>query len=130
MGYDKGTPPYPVPPKTHKHDGIFLKRHRDIQAVKQHGRRMSTALFNLQAYDMDNAPSRVGIVVGRRFGNAVRRNRAKRVFRELVREFYPEFVSGRGVLVFPKKDVLVSSRKDLIQAWHTSLQRMHLLRPH
>jgi ribonuclease P protein component len=130
MGYDKGTPPYPVPPKIHRHDGIFLRSHRDIQTVKHHGRRMSTALFNLQAYDMDAAPSRVGIVVGRRFGNAVRRNRAKRVFRELVREFYSEFVSGHGVLVFPKKDVLVSSRKDLIQAWYTSLQRMHLLRPH
>jgi ribonuclease P protein component len=130
MEYDKGTPPYPVSPKTQKQEGIFLRSHRDIQAVKHHGRRISTALFNLLAHKMNDAPSRIGIVVGRRFGNAVRRNRAKRVFRELVRDSYPELVSGRGVLIFPKKDVLVSSRKDLIQAWKTSLQRMHLLRHH
>lgn len=90
---------------------------------------MSTALFNLLAYKMDDAPSRVGIVVGKRFGNAVRRNRAKRVFRELVRDSYSELALGRGVLIFPKKDVLLSSRKDLVQAWKTSLQHMRLLRP-
>lgn len=129
MGYDKGTPPYPVPPKIHKHDGIFLKSHREIQAVKQHGRRISTGLFNLQAYNMNEAPTRIGIVVGKRFGNAVRRNRAKRVFRELVRDSYSELVAGRGILVFPKKDVLLSSRKDLIHAWKTTLERMRLLRP-
>ncbi|MBK8277435.1 MAG: ribonuclease P protein component [Nitrospira sp.] len=129
MGYDKDTPPYPVPPKIHKHAGIFLKSHREIQAVKQYGRRISTVLFNLQAYNMNEAPTRIGIVVGKRFGNAVRRNRAKRVFRELVRDSYSELVAGRGILVFPKKDVLLSSRKDLIHAWKTSLERMRLLRP-
>ncbi|MBS0154523.1 MAG: ribonuclease P protein component [Nitrospira sp.] len=129
MGHDKGTPPSSVTPKTHRQNGIFLRSHREIQAVKQHGRRMSTTLFNLLAYKMDDAPSRVGIVVGKRFGNAVRRNRAKRVFRELVRDSYSELVLGRGVLIFPKKDVLLSSRKDLVQAWKTSLQHMRLLRP-
>ena len=129
MGYDKGTPPYPVPPKIHKHDGIFLKSHREIQAVKHHGRRISTVLFNLLAYNMNEAPTRVGIVVGKRFGNAVRRNRAKRVFRELVRDSYSGFVTGRGILVFPKKDVLLSSREDLVQVWKTSLERMRLVRP-
>ncbi|HMS82963.1 MAG TPA: ribonuclease P protein component [Nitrospira sp.] len=129
MGHDRGTPPYPGALEAQKHDNIFLRNHRDIQAVKHHGRRISTTLFNLQAYKMNDAPSRVGIVVGRRFGNAVRRNRAKRVFRELVRHSYSELVFGRGVLVFPKKDVLLLSRADLMQAWKTSLQRMHLLRP-
>lgn len=129
MGYDKDTPPYPAPPKIHKHAGIFLKSHREIQAVKQYGRRISTVLFNLQAYNMNEAPTRIGIVVGKRFGNAVRRNRAKRVFRELVRDSYSELVAGRGILIFPKKDVLLSSRKDLIHAWKTSLERMRLLRP-
>jgi ribonuclease P protein component len=129
MGYENGTPPYPTVPKTQKHDSIFLRSRRDIQAVKQHGRRLSTTLFNLLAYKMNDAPSRVGIVVGRRFGNAVRRNRAKRVFRELVRHSYTELVSGQGVLIFPKKDVLLSSQRELMQAWKTSLRRLQLLRP-
>ncbi|MBH0203752.1 MAG: ribonuclease P protein component [Nitrospira sp.] len=115
-------------PNTRRGDGIFLRSSRDIQIVKQHGRRTSTGLFNLLAYKMDDAPSRVGIIVGKRFGNAVRRNRAKRVFRELVRQSYPDLVSGRGLLVFPKRDALLQSREGLVQAWRTSLERLHLLR--
>ncbi|HBR49236.1 MAG TPA: ribonuclease P protein component [Nitrospira sp.] len=129
MGHDKSTPPCPIIPKTYKRDDIFLRNHRDIQAVKDHGRRISTALFNLLACKMDHTSSRVGIVVGRRFGNAVRRNRAKRVFRELVRDSYSGLVSGSGILVFPKRDVLLSSRTDLLQAWKAALARMSLLRP-
>lgn len=115
-------------PKTQGRDDIFLRSNRDIQIVKHHGRRISTALFNLLVYKMDDAPSRVGIIVGKRFGNAVRRNRVKRVFRELVRQLHPDLVPGRGLLVFPKRDALLQSRDGLVNAWRTSLERLHLLR--
>lgn len=121
--------PLLMTPKAHGRDAIFLRGNRDIQIVKHHGRRVSTALFNLLALKMDEAPSRVGIIVGKRFGNAVRRNRAKRVFRELVRQLHPDLLPGRGLLVFPKRDALLQSREGLVQAWRTSLERLHLLRP-
>ena len=109
--------------------GIFLRTYRDIETVKRHGRRISTALFNLLAYKMDDAPSRVGIVVGKRFGNAVRRNRAKRVFRTLVRQLHQELVPGQALLVFPKREALLQPSEELKRMWATSLQRVHLLRP-
>lgn len=77
---------------------------------------------------MDDAPTRVGIIVGRRFGNAVRRNRAKRVFRDLTRQLYPDLVPGRGLLVFPKRDALLRPREELTHVWRASLERMRLLR--
>ncbi len=122
--------PFPMASKAQGRDTIFLRSNRDIQMVKHHGRRLSTAFFNLLllAYKMDEAPSRVGIIVGKRFGNAVRRNRAKRVFRELVRQYHPDLVAGRGLLVFPKRDALLQSREGLSQMWKTSLERLHLLR--
>ncbi len=121
--------PVRVTPKARGRDGIFLRSSRDIQLVKHHGRRMSTNLFNLLACRMDDAPSRVGIIVGKRFGNAVRRNRAKRVFRELVRQFHPDLVPGRGLLVFPKRDALSQPHEGLVQAWRMSLERLHLMQP-
>lgn len=108
---------------------VFLRSNRDIQIVKHYGRRISTTFFNLLVYKMNDAPSRVGIIVGKRFGNAVRRNRAKRVFRELVRHVYPDLAPGQRLLVFPKRDALLQSREGLVQAWKTSLERFHLLRP-
>ena len=128
MGCGEETSPSPRTPKAQRGDDIFLRNNRDIQIVKQHGRRISTGLFNLLAYKMNDAPSRVGIIVGKRFGNAVRRNRAKRVFRELVRQLHPDLVPGRGLLVFPKRDALLQSREGLVQAWTASLERLHLLR--
>lgn len=120
---------FSVMPKLQKKQGIFLRTSRDIEAVKRHGRRMSTALFNLLAYRVGDEPSRVGIVVGKRFGDAVRRNRAKRVFRELVRQVYRDLVPGEALLVFPKREAIAQPHPTLKQAWETSLQRGHLLRP-
>ena len=120
---------FSVMSKLQKKATIFLRTSRDIETVKRHGRRMSTALFNLLAYRMDDAPSRVGIVVGKRFGDAVRRNRAKRVFRELVRQVHRDLVPGQALLVFPKREAMAQPHATLKQAWETSLNRGHLLRP-
>jgi ribonuclease P protein component len=80
-------------------------------------------------YKMDDAPSRVGIVVGKRFGNAVRRNRAKRVFRGLVRQLHQDLIPGQALLVFPKREALMQSSEQLRRMWEASLQRVHLLHP-
>ena len=60
---------------------LFLKRSRDIEHAKKHGRRISTAFFNMMICTTEENGSRVGIVVGKRFGGAVSRNRVKRLFR-------------------------------------------------
>ena len=77
---------------------------------------------------MADAPSQVGVIVGKRFGNAVRRNRAKRVFRALARQRYQDLVPGQALLVFPKRDALLQSSTSLQQAWEGALDRMQLLR--
>jgi len=121
--------PFPMTPNAQGRHVIFLRSNRDIEIVKHHGRRITTVLFNLLVCKMDDGPTRVGIIVGKRFGNAVRRNRAKRIFRELVRQLHPDLVPGRGLLVFPKRDALLQSRDELVQAWRGSLEHLHLLRP-
>jgi ribonuclease P protein component len=108
---------------------IFLRSSRDIELVKRHGRRISTELFNLLSYKMGEGETRVGIVVGKRFGNAVRRNRAKRVFRALIRQRHKDLVSGQALLVFPKRESLVQRSEVLKQMWESSLKRANVFRP-
>ncbi|HEX8750859.1 MAG TPA: ribonuclease P protein component [Nitrospira sp.] len=105
----------------------FLRTSRDIEYVKQHGRRLSTACFNLLVCKTDAGATRVGIIVGKRFGIAVRRNRAKRLFRELTRQVQGELISGHALLVFPKRDALGLPFSDLMKAWRTTLGRQGLL---
>ncbi len=109
-------------------DIIFLRASRDIEQVKRHGRRLSTPFFNLMALNIATGPSGVAVIVGRRFGNAVRRNRVKRVFRGLARQVYHDLLSGQALVVFPKREALSQRSEALRQAWVESLCRLHLLR--
>ena len=106
---------------------FFLRASRDIEYVKQHGRRLSTACFNLLVCRTQAGTSRVGIVVGRRFGIAVRRNRAKRLFRELSRQVRAELAGDHALLVFPKRDALILPFEELRKLWRTTLWRQGLL---
>src|SRR5437764_9893228 len=78
---------------------LFLRKSTDIERVKKHGRRFQTPLFNMLSCSSGSPETRIGIVVGKRLGGAVSRNRAKRLFRELVREVRQQLVSGRELLV-------------------------------
>ena len=109
---------------------LFLKRSRDIEYAKKHGRRISTAFFNMMICPTDVSGSRVGIVVGKRFGGAVSRNRVKRLFRELTRQLRGQLLPGHDLVVFPKRDSIVQPFAVLKEAWLSSLQRQRLLRIH
>jgi ribonuclease P protein component len=109
---------------------LFLKRSRDIEYAKKHGSRISTALFNLVICRTDVSGSRVGIVVGKRFGGAVSRNRVKRLFRELTRQLRGQLLPGYALVVFPKRDSIAKPFAALKEVWLSALQRQRLLRIH
>ena len=107
---------------------FFLRASRDIEYVKEHGRRISTAWFNLLVCKADAGVGRIGIVVGKRFGIAVRRNRAKRLFRELSRQVRSELIGGCVLLVFPKRDALGVPFEELKRGWVSTLRCQGVLR--
>jgi ribonuclease P protein component len=107
---------------------FFLRASRDIEHVKQHGRRLSTACFNLLVCRMETGSSRVGIVVGKRFGIAVRRNRVKRLFRELSRQVRCELAGDHALLVFPKREALSLRFQELETLWRSTLRRHGVLK--
>lgn len=109
---------------------LFLKRSRDIEYAKKHGNRTSTALFNMIVCRTDGIGSRVGIVVGKRFGIAVSRNRVKRLYRELTRHLRGQLLPGLDLVVFPKRDSIVQPFSILKGVWVSALQRQRLLRSH
>ena len=69
----------------------------------------------------DKESPRVGIIVGRRAGNAVTRNRLKRIFRELVRASYSDMTHGHHCIVYPKGKILESKFQDVHKAWKNTL---------
>ena len=107
---------------------LFLRKSTDIERVKKHGRRFQTPLFNMLSCPSGSLQkTRIGIVVGKRFGGAVNRNRAKRVFRELVREVRKQLVVGRELLVFPRRAALLVRHRLLQDAWKAALRHEGLM---
>ena len=106
---------------------LFLKKKVDYDRVKREGKRCQTSLFNVMFCSSPTFNTRVGIVVGRRFGNAVVRNRGKRIFREIVRKTHSLFIKGYDIIVFPKRPVLTYNHRALCESWVQILTREGLL---
>ena len=98
-------------PKSHR-----VRRRAEFTRVFNTGARVHGRFFTLlMAPGTGAGPTRLGIVASRKFGDAVRRNRAKRLIREVFRRTIP--VSARqGV------DVVVMPRRELMDATFESLE--------
>lgn len=64
-----------------------LKTQRDFAQVREHGVKVHGGAFILVFWAKEGGPMlrRIGVIASRRVGNAVKRNRAKRLFREIFR---------------------------------------------
>ena len=83
--------------------GSRVRRHNEVRRVFDRGR--SGASGPVVAYVFrraDELPSRYGLVVGKRWGNAVQRNRTRRLMRESFRLERPELPVGFDVLLLPR----------------------------
>ena len=106
---------------------LVLKKKEDFDRVKREGRRCRNSLFDVIFCTSQTEETRIGIVVGRRFGKAVDRNRGKRIFRELVKKNQSLLVQGYDIIIFPKQPVLTISHEPLCDSWVQVLAREGLL---
>lgn len=76
----------------------FRRRHRllktpEFKQVRHYGTRVATRLLILYLRENDGVNARLGVVASKKVGNAVRRNRCKRLVREVFRinrHLFPE----------------------------------------
>jgi ribonuclease P protein component len=78
----------------------ILKNSKEIREVLHDGRRLSGESINIFYISADE--EKFAVVVPRRIGNAVKRNRMKRVAREIYRK-NPEWFQNMKVVFFIKK---------------------------
>ena len=106
---------------------LFLRRPKEIERVKSQGRRWNTSLFSLISCAIPESSPRVCVIVGGRFGKAVVRNRAKRLFRALARQHNRQLVSDRAFVVYPRRRALEVNFVQLREAWVAALRHEGLL---
>jgi ribonuclease P protein component len=104
-----------------------IRKRADFLRVQSQGQRASTAHFTLLVAAGGPGPSRLGIVVTKKIGNAVARNRVKRLCRECFRS-WPDYVpEGIDLVVIAKEGApelgLAAVREEWGRARGTVLRR-------
>jgi ribonuclease P protein component len=101
---------------------LRLTSSRDFARIFRVGTRGSSALITCVVTPGDpSVPARVGLTVGRGVGNAVKRNRARRLLREAVRATCIK--AGSDVVLVAKPPLAQSSLADVRAALDTALER-------
>lgn len=107
---------------------LFLSRGADIERAKRRGRRVATACFNMVTAPADSEQTKIAVIVGRKFGSATARNRAKRRVRALARAVEERLASHYHVLIFPKTPLLKMVFAQLGNLWEVVLTREGVIR--
>lgn len=95
-------------PQTHR-----LKTPAQFKAVYDRKRSVSDAVLVLYAKENELPHSRVGLSVSRKVGNAVVRNRYKRLFREAFRLLQHKLPAGLDFILIPRSSDTPPSLEDV-----------------
>lgn len=104
-----------------------LRLSSDLQQVRQEGRSWRHPLLVLLVKANQNDVSRFAFVAGRRIGNAVVRNRCRRLMREVVRRHLNEIEAGWDMMLIVRSPLTAVSYQNVETAVLQLLTRANLL---
>lgn len=97
-------------PKRHR-----IRKDKEFRRVLDHGKRFAGSAVLVFAIPNQRGCSRLGLIVSRRHGNAVRRNRIKRQFREIFRIRKTEIRGNFDIVLIPRLSSREKQYKDFEQ---------------
>jgi len=104
-----------------------LTHSTDFKRVRRKGKSYAHPLIVLVAIENQLSKTRVGVTAGKSVGNAVNRNRAKRLIREAARGLYPRIASGWDLVIIARSPIIQVKMPQVNAALATLLQRAKLL---
>ena len=103
-----------------------LSRSTDFKRVRRDGKSYAHPLLVLIAIENQLSITRVGVAAGKSVGNAVKRNRAKRLIRAAARELYPQTASGYDLVLIARSPIIQVKMPKVRTALQQLLQRASL----
>ena len=94
--------------------------------MRQSGKSYAHPLVVLVAAANDQAKLRIGVAAGRTVGNAVKRNRAKRLLRSAMQTLISTVVPGWDLVLIARPSVVSSDSFEVREALLTLLRRAEL----
>jgi ribonuclease P protein component len=100
-----------------------IRRAGDFQRLRTHGRRVAGHGHTVFIH-RGGGPARIGLVTSRRTGNAVRRNRLRRIFREEFRQFPRPELDGWDICVVFRPEAKCARDGDMRESFRRTLGRI------
>lgn len=106
-----------------------LVKSRDIERVVKTGRSFGTPVLGVKAAPVANAATRVAVVTGRSVDKrATRRNRVKRLVREVLRKNMHQIRPGFDIVIYCRSGAVGKEYQGIADALAFALGRLGLLR--
>ena len=99
----------------------------DFERVRRFGKSYAHPFIVLVVLPNEMDQSRFGISAGRSIGNAVQRNRAKRILREAIRPLIPGIAAGWDLVILARKPMAKASFDEIGTALTSLLTQAQLL---
>lgn len=104
-----------------------LTRSNDIKRVRRSGKSYAHPLIVLYALRTEAPQTRAAVSAGTTVGNAVHRNRAKRLLREAMNSLLPRVLPGFELLLIARTPLAGSDLEHTRSALNDLLKRSHVL---
>jgi ribonuclease P protein component len=98
-----------------------IRRRADFESAYARGQRASGRFLTVVVRPNELPVSRLGIAASKKLGDAVRRNRAKRLLREVFRRNKP--APGYDIVVIPRRELLDAEFASLEADYRAVLRR-------
>lgn len=107
-----------------------LSSSSDFERVRRFGKSYAHPLIVLITLQNELESSRFGVAAGRSVGNAVQRNRAKRLLRESLRPLVPEITPGWDLILIARQPLAQATLQQTTDALNVLLLRANLVKAH
>ncbi|MEW6281260.1 MAG: ribonuclease P protein component [Candidatus Eremiobacterota bacterium] len=104
-----------------------LKRSRDFERILRHGRSIAGAELVLYTRRRGRGCGRVGFCISRKLGSAVRRNRLRRLLREVYRLHCEKIEPRWDLVLLARKEAMGLTLAQLATSFLTLAQRAGIL---
>jgi len=98
-----------------------IRRRADFRQIYDRGVRIGGRYSTVFLLQNDKGTDRLGIAATKKLGGAVKRNKAKRLIREVFRR--NKIASGLDIVVVPKRELLDASLNVLEADYRTLIER-------
>ncbi len=106
---------------------LRLRDRRVFARSKQAGRTHRHPLVMISVLPNDLPYNRYGFITGKALGNAVVRNRARRLLREGIRQLHPRLCSGVDIILIARPAMVGISYAEVLSSLSNLVERAGLL---